>query len=393
MAGSLPVRIGFISPLGYGLYNQASRYPFGGAEVQFYLLSRELAQDPAYEVTVLTTVSDAPGTERHDRLTLIKRRAGHRVSSEPAAGWFQAPARWAGYAAAFKEMYVRLASIDADLYLHAGAGVEVGAYASICRILRKPFVYVVVSSADLEPYGRVEGPLKWLYPMGVRLADAIVCQTEEHRAALKARYGRTSVLIRPGHDMPDPAQAERSAGSRTAVLWVGRSHPLKQPEMFLDLAERQPDERFVMVLMRDAAHEDLCRSIRARAGELPNVTIHEDVAWENVGRFFEEAKLFVNTSTYEGFPNTFVQAAMQAVPILSWVVDPDGVLTRHRIGYCAGGSFDRLLEESQRVCASKAHRVDMGRRARDYAKQYHDLQQSVRELKALARSLRSGGTL
>jgi glycosyltransferase involved in cell wall biosynthesis len=110
------------------------------------------------------------------------------------------------------------------------------------------------------------------------------------------------------------------------------------------------------------------------------------VAWQDIGRFFEDAKLFVNTSTYEGFPNTFVQAAMQATPILSWAVDPDGVLTRHRIGYCADGSFERLVEETRRLCASESRRADMGRRAWDYARQYHDLQRSVRELKALVQS-------
>ena len=390
MAGSLPVRMCFISPLGYGLYDQASRYPFGGAEVQFYLLSRELAQDPAYEVSVLTTVSDAPGTERHDRLTLIKRTAGHRLSSEPVAGWFQAPARWAGYAAAFKEMYGLLASIDADLYLHAGAGVEVGAYALICRLLRRRFVYVVVSSADLdEPYGKIEGPLKRLYPLGLRLADAIVCQTEEHQAALKARYGRTSLLVRTGHDISMRVPDASATGGRTGIVWVGRGHPLKQPGMFLDLAERLSKERFVMVVMQDPLHPGVMQQVRARAAGLRNLTLHEDVPWSDVGRFFEDAKLLVNTSTYEGFPNTFVHAALQAAPILSWKVDPDGVLARHGIGVCAGESFERLVAQAGQLCDEEPRRAEMGRRARDYAREYHDLRRSAGELKRMVQSLRA----
>jgi len=382
-----PVRTCFISPLGYGLYNRASRYPFGGAEVQFYLLSGELARDPAYEVTVLTTVKDAPGTEQHGRLTLIKRTAGGRLSGG-AAGRLSAPARWKGYAGAFLEMRRLLKSIDADLYLHAGAGVEVGAYALICRLLRKPFVYVVVSSADLdEPYGKVGGPLKRLYPMGLRLADMIVCQTEEHQVALKARYGRTSALIRPGHVIAVRMPEDPASAGKTGILWVGRGHPLKQPEMFLDLAERLPKERFVMVIMQDPLHPGVMRQVRARAAGLRNLTLQEDVPWSDVGRFFEEAKLFVNTSTYEGFPNTFVQAAMQAAPILSWKVDPDGVLARHGIGACAGGSFERLVAQAGQFCAEEPRRAGMGRRAREYALEFHDLQRSVAELKAMVQSL------
>lgn len=329
MAIPRPVRTCFISPLGYGLYDPASRQPFGGAEVQLHLLSGELARDPAFEVSVLTTVTNAPGSERLGRLTLVKRKAGGRV----------AQARWKGYAEALLEMAGLLKTIDADVYLHAAAGVEVGAYALICRLLRRRFVYVVVSSADLDdPYGNVVGPLRWLYPLGLRLADAIVCQTEEHRAALRARCGRESALIRTGH----PSQ-ESAAGAGTGILWVGRAHPLKQPELFVELAERLPAERCVMVLMRDRLHPELMRKVRARAGELRNLTLHEDVPLPDVGRFFEDAKLLVNTSTYEGFPNTFVQAALQSVPILSWKVDPDGVLAGHGIGVSSAGSFARLV--------------------------------------------------
>lgn len=373
-----PVRLCFISPLGYGLYHASSGYAFGGAEVQLHLLAGELARDPAYRVTVLVTVREEPGVESHGPLTVVKRQGKGRL----ARGGFLAAA------SAFRDMLGQLRVIDADVYLHAGAGVEVGAYAMICRLLRRRFVYVVASSADLsDADGYVRGPWRRLFPLGLRLAHAVVCRTDEQMRRLRARYGCEGVLIRTGHPVP----ASPAGNSRSAILWVGRMHPLKQPEMFLDLAERLPDERFVMVLSRDEAHEALTKSVRARAAALPNMALHEDVPWQEVGRFFEEAKLFVNTSTYEGFPNTFVQAAMQGAPILSWAVDPDGVLTRHRIGYCAGGSFERLVEESRRACTSKPHRVEMGRRARDYARHYHDLQQSVRDLKALVRSLWPGG--
>jgi glycosyltransferase involved in cell wall biosynthesis len=370
------LRVCFISPLGYGLYNASSGYPFGGAEVQLYLLAGELAQDPDCRATVLVTVREQPGIEPCGPLTVVKRQGRGRL----AQGGLLAAV------SAFREMFGQLRRIDADVYLHAGAGAEVGAYALICRLLRRRFIYVVASSADLAKVnGGVRGPWRRLFPLGLRLADAVVCRTDEQMRQLKSIYGREGVLIRTGHPVPPSAPAV-GARRKSAILWVGRMHPLKQPELFLALAERLPNERFAMVLMRDEVHDTLYRSIRTRAAALPQMAFHEGVAWQDIGRFFEDAKLFVNTSTYEGFPNTFVQAAMQATPILSWAVDPDGVLTRHRIGYCADGSFERLVEETGRLCASESRRADMGRRAWDYARQYHDLRRSVRELKALMQS-------
>ena len=384
-----PIRVCFISPLGYGLYNPEGKYPFGGAEVQFYLLSRELARDPAYAVTVLTTVNEPGGTEACGRVTVIKRQARGRLAEGPRAARLLSLDAWRGYWASFREMRNLFREIDADVYVHGGAGVEVGAYALICRLLRRRFVYVVVSSADLDqPYGKVEGALKHLYPLGLRLAHAIICQTEEHQASLKARYGRDSVLVRTGYEIPDQLPKTALSGGKAGLLWVGRGHPLKQPDVFLDLAKRLPKERCTMLIMKDERHADLWQRVLARAAALKNVTVREAVLpWDEVDRLFTDAKLFVNTSTYEGFPNTFVQAAMRATPILSWAVDPDRVLARHRIGLCAGRSFERLAVDAERLCAAEPQRAEMGRRAWEYAKGHHDLHRSVAKLKALVQSL------
>jgi glycosyltransferase involved in cell wall biosynthesis len=374
-----PLKLCFISPLGYGLYRPESEQPFGGAEVQFFLLSHEVAADPDFQVTVLTTVGGEPGAEQRGRLTLIKRLGRGRLSAE-AKGSLR------GYAEAFADMHRTLRAIDADVYFHAGAGVEVGAYALICRSLRRRFVFVVASSADLAQEPRlVKGPLRWLYPLGLRMADAIVCRTGEQCSAVRERCGRDGVVIRTGHSLPTPTAAAPAA--KTTILWVGRMHPLKQPELFLDLAERLPKERFAMAVSRDEAHRELLQAVRSRASRLPNLSLLEDVPWSRIGRCFEEAKLFVNTSTYEGFPNTFVQAALHGAPILSWTVDPDRVLTRHRIGFCAGGSFERLAAALEDLCANDPLRAELARQARIYASQHHDLGRAAEDLKTLCRSL------
>lgn len=373
-----PIKVCFISPLGYGLYQSDSGLPFGGAEVQTFLTARELSTDRAFRVSVLTTVNDKPGVERRGALTLFKRRGRGRLLGGP--GWFR---EWGNYWSAFCDMREQFQAIDADVYVHAGAGVEVGAYALICRWLRRRFVWVVASMADVnEQLGEVEGPLAWLYPLGVRLADEVICRTRDQQEALASLFGRAGVLIRTGYRVQPGAMREPSI-----VLWVGRIHPLKQPLMFLDLAERLPDERCVMVGMRDRTHDDLWRRVRERAARLPNVSWHENVPLSDVDSHFAGAKLFINTSEYEGFPNAFVQAAVYGVPILSWKVDPDRVLSAHRIGVCAAGCFENLLSSAWKLCEDDALRRELGSRAEAYAREYHDLEKSVATFKRLVREL------
>jgi glycosyltransferase involved in cell wall biosynthesis len=152
--------------------------------------------------------------------------------------------------------------------------------------------------------------------------------------------------------------------------------------MFLDLAERLSGHRCVMVVTAEEGQESLLQHIRDRAQVMPNLELHEQVPLHEIEQHFARARVFVNTSTYEGFPNTFVQAAMNGVPIVSWRVDPDRLLSQEVIGLCASGSFDRLLGLVEELCASQEKREMLGRRAQQYAYAHHDVHQSAAALKA-----------
>ena len=162
---------------------------------------------------------------------------------------------------------------------------------------------------------------------------------------------------------------------------------MKQPDLFLDLAERLPRQSCVMIVNAEADQEGLHQRILERAQAMPNLALHVNVPLSEMEQHFARARVFVNTSTYEGFPNTFVQAALNGVPVVSWRVDPDRLLSQEVIGLCAGGSFDRLLELVEDCCASEEKRKALGRRAQEYAYAHHDVNQSAAALKAQVRSL------
>ena len=383
---SRPLKVCFISPLGYGLYHPEAKVPFGGAEVQSYLSARALARVPGFDVSVLTTVAHQPFTEVVEGLTLIARRTKGRLTEESrdaVSSGSVTVRRYIRYMAALWEMWAQFRDIDADVYIHAGAGIEVGAYALICRLLRRQFIYVVASSIDLAlPCGSVSGPLKWLYPFGVRHAQAVICRTEDQQAALHNGYRRRGIVIRTAHPIPP-----ESSANRRSVLWTGRIHPLKQPWLFLDLAERCPEQAHVMVGMLDSAQRELWESICGGARGLPNLSFEPNLPLHRMGELFATARVFVNTSVYEGFPNTFVQATLHGVPIVSWIVNPDRVLTDRRVGFCAEGSFDRLVSSVRALSLEERLYEDYARRARTYGVEYHSLERSVSQLKELLVSL------
>jgi glycosyltransferase involved in cell wall biosynthesis len=78
-------------------------------------------------------------------------------------------------------------------------------------------------------------------------------------------------------------------------------------------------------------HESFFCQIEAQAGEASNVRFHGHVPFQNVHGAFREARVFVNTSEIEGFPNTYLQAWAHGVPVIAFF-DPDGVIAREGLG-------------------------------------------------------------
>jgi glycosyltransferase involved in cell wall biosynthesis len=99
-------------------------------------------------------------------------------------------------------------------------------------------------------------------------------------------------------------------------------------------------------------------------GELPN---------DKVNNLLSQSHILVNTSQSEGFSNTFIQAWMRKVPVVSLQVDPDHIIEREGIGFCCTGNFEKLAGNTKRLIKDHELREQMGRKAREYAVQHHSL--------------------
>ena len=108
----------------------------------------------------------------------------------------------------------------------------------------------------------------------------------------------------------------------------------------------------------------------SRIAALPNLSYLGELPIEKVNQEIAQSDVFVNTSAGEGFPNTFVQAWLRGVPVVSCFVDPDGCLSRAGAGIFAGDAkrLPALISELQ---ADRPRLRALGAVAESYALEHH----------------------
>lgn len=281
----------------------------GGAEVQQVMIARAL-RARGYCVSVLTKDWGAPDRVMPD---------GIRVHHTPPVGQRGVPGLRSIHPR-LTDLVAALHRIDPDVVYFRCAGGQLAAGAWYARSAGKRLVYAAAHDDDFKP-GRIFGLERrelLLYRAALRCCDHVLVQNRSQQALLRSRFGQQGELLPNCYTEVGiaPGQADGP------VVWVGTVKPAKRPEVFIELAARWPQQRFVMV-GGPAGDRPPARAyydgIEARARTLSNLEFVGFVPFSRVGERYDGASVLVNTSETEGFPNTFLQAWIRGIPTLSFV--------------------------------------------------------------------------
>jgi hypothetical protein len=257
-----------------------------------------------------------------------------------------------------------------------------------CRRTGMATVLCIASDDDLSPDYRPDdeslndyGTPKWLAHYALENADHVFVQTENQLRFLKNRFRRHGELIRNPVDISTDAPSHWPArGERDLILWIGRSDTFhKQPLLMLELAKRCPDLPFLMIMNR--THADVFDAVQAKRPA--NLTIIEWVPHQEIWDYYHRARVFVSTSAYEGFPNTFLQCAVAGTPVASLAVDPENILSQHGCGLLADGNLEKL-EQHVRILWSDAEFAERQAQVfHRYALAHHGLDSQLERFESL----------
>src|SRR5207237_10398780 len=94
---------------------------------------------------------------------------------------------------------------------------------------------------------------------------------------------------------------------------------------------RLPEATIHMVGGPLPGEEALYAEVRREASRRPNLVFHGRLSYHDTNALYARARLLVNTSEVEGFPNTYLQAWINGVPVISYL-DPGVVIARNGLG-------------------------------------------------------------
>jgi glycosyltransferase involved in cell wall biosynthesis len=317
--------------------------PDGGSERQIAMLASELASR-GHEVTLV-----CPG--------LFESRDFGGILAVPAWGprsvWPRGLRFW----------LERLPSLEAailearpDAVYTRGFSIFAPKAASAARRAGAAYVAALASDADLSTSGGGGGLVRGAgYGAGarrsfirgaLRRADRVLVQ-HSGQAEACSRLGLPCRTVRNAFL---PARPSGSAYD-CEVAWVGHVSVFKGVDDLVGLLPALGGRR---VCIAGGVQDGESGRLLERAAGIPGVSWLGEIGHPEVLSLLRSARVLLNTSPAEGFPNAFLEAWHLERPVVSLRVDPDGLLSGDGVfGLCAGGDPAAAAAAVGRLCAGE----------------------------------------
>lgn len=356
-------RVIFRYPNAKGLFVDVPNFRPGGAPIQMYTLATELAKDPKYDVRFWVD-GEAP----KDRIKNVKLISNPAMVENgiPIVSRFENQKRKKAFSEEFRNAVCIFSVTDKN---------KLSEWQRMIHSVGGKTVYRIASDVEVIPslrFSDVSDPLLEV-AFGT---DVVISQTNKQQRLLKENFGRDSIVVRSTFIESGYEEAERDC-----ILWVGQSVAIKRPWIVLDLARRFPGEQFVMVMPE--IDKNLALSIKEDAKSIANLQIISHVDPDKIQTYFNRAKVVLNTSVYEGYPNTLHQASIARAPYLSLSWNSDNCFDAHDMGACAENNVLLMVKLLNEYLESPDLREKIGKNAYDNYQSAHSLEKVVEDFKTV----------
>jgi glycosyltransferase involved in cell wall biosynthesis len=298
--------------------------PSGGAAVQAYGWIRGLSE-AGQGIYVMTNVNQNESLKKECRdlklIPLYKKEKGIR--------WL----RWVYYRLPYIYKQIKKAKPD---YLYQGIPTWTSfVLGAICRQLNIKYVLRISNDYLLDErfYKNYSRTHRFFQRQGIKLSHCVLCQNDYQLGIIKKEFPNkvafkisNPMLLRSKDSIID-------IDSRKYIAWLGLYQYQKNLKLLYEIACSFKNEQFLIAGKEESKCDADTHYYLCKLRELPNVQFVGFLHRDQVLPFLSKAKFLLNTSHYEGFSNTFLEAMSVGTPIMtSHKVNPDSIISNNKLG-------------------------------------------------------------
>jgi len=272
-------------------------------------------------------------------------------------------------------LYKAVNSYKPDYLFQKGAAPITFMIGVISRLSGTRFVYLATSNKDGDnQLATVRNRFsRNLYYMGLKMAEAIVCQNGYQEETFKKMFPNKKVIL-----MLNPFFSEtelkpvKPLSERKYFAWIGNYRTVKNLPAVYDIAKSLPQYQFKVA---GAIASEKNFGIEARIAvekleQCDNVELVGFLKREQIIPLLADAYVLFNTSHMEGFSNTFLESFAAGTPIVTREeIDPDGLIAGNKLGRIV--KYNEEIPEALISLAEDSSFDEMSIRCQKYLTDHH----------------------
>jgi glycosyltransferase involved in cell wall biosynthesis len=347
-------------------------YPIGGWAIELSIWLRAL-ECAGHEAAILTWQGALAHVGSGQQIKLIE-------TYDPAQG--VRVAKW--FYSYIPKLLAAARAYRPDIIIQGARGLQTGIMAFVADQLRIPFVYRVVSDADVDERYKIDlRHYEWLsYSWARHRTAGFLCQNQYQRDQLVALFpGKPVRVVHNPIVVAEDAATPLPRAERGYVAWLGVFRYPKNLPLLLRIAKELPAVKFRVAGMLSRGPDQSTVDAVNGLHHLPNVEMVGYVRRADIQAFLSEAAMLLCTSHYEGFSNVFLEALAVGTPVVTRrPVDPDLIVLRHALGASAEDELE-LSKSVRAIWDMDANQYNaLAGRCQIYVKVNHSPMVKAREL-------------
>ncbi len=256
----------------------------------------------------------------------------------------------------------------------ACSGFNTALAAIISQIVGSKFIFRSANDIDSDDRYKKRLNLKERlgYNIGLKRAKFIACQNNYQFLNFKKKFPTKSIF-----KIYNPIKLSflyetsfHPFNYRKYIAWIGIFQHQKNLNGLLELVQNLSTFNFKIAGVNSYHIDHITQSAISKLKECNNVEFVGFIGNSQKEDFFSNAICLLNTSHYEGFSNTFLEAFCFGTPVFTTTkVDPDNIIKKNSLGIVKD-NLRNLIKELDKL-NSKSHN-EMQTNCISYVKNHHN---------------------